>query len=71
MLILICPQCGGRNTISHKECSYGFARTVYTCNDCNWTNRYNQISNVTTTNNTFINGTYIYKNSIGGMKNAR
>lgn len=85
MLTLICPQCGGK-TKSHVECSYGFTRMIYACNNCNWTNRYNQNQTNTSAINTFINGTYVYENcidkipvnsktyiynSIGGLQHAK
>ena len=75
-LILKCPCCGGHTT-SHIEFNNGYARNIYNCLNCSWTNRYYQIAdnisttplsnhpsnNYTTAINTYIDGTYLITNT--------
>ncbi len=74
-LILRCPICG-KSTTSHMEYNCGFARNIYDCKNCGWTNRYIQITidTKTTPIDTYPSGIYYESNTTilkGGYKNAR
>ena len=75
-LLLRCPVCGGI-TSSHIEYNCGFARNIYNCLNCSWTNRYTQMTigdRTTTPVDTYPSGIYYTTNTTiinGGYKNAR
>ena len=79
-LIFKCPMCGGHTT-NHIEYSNGFARNIYNCPNCNWTNRYYQIADDISTplssypSKNYTNTYYTTSTSTniltGGLQNAR
>ena len=76
-LLLRCPVCGSITNV-HIEYNYGFPRNIYNCLNCNWTNRYTQITITDTTTtpvNNYPSGIYTFQTNTtilnGGYKNER